>query len=78
MATIQHIFANHNYLDSLSLTILLGNTPMSPKEIYSLEFLNACSDSMLKLDAQQLEDFSERRLLRSLLGNLNEEEPLRK
>ncbi|CAG8756634.1 8808_t:CDS:2 [Racocetra persica] len=76
MTTLQHIFAYHNFLDSLHLTILFGNTPTNPKEIYFLDFLNVCADSMLELNAQQHEDFSERKLLRSLLGNLNEQEPL--
>ncbi|KAF0374131.1 hypothetical protein F8M41_012884 [Gigaspora margarita] len=75
MNTFQHIFTYQNYLDSLNLIILFGNTPMNPKEIYCLEFLNVCADSMLELDAQ-LEDSSERRLLRSLLGNLNEQDSL--
>ncbi|CAG8788334.1 11084_t:CDS:2, partial [Gigaspora rosea] len=75
MTTFQHIFAYQNYLDSLNLIILFGNTPMNPKEIYCLEFLNVCADSMLDIDAQ-LEDSGERRLLRSLLGNLNVQDPL--
>ncbi|CAG8757321.1 19994_t:CDS:2, partial [Dentiscutata erythropus] len=49
---------------------------MNPKEIYFLEFLNVCADSLLELDAPQLEDSGERKLLRSLLGNLNEQDPL--
>ncbi|CAG8580260.1 14522_t:CDS:2 [Funneliformis caledonium] len=77
--TFQHIVAYHGCLESISLTIVLGNLATSPKEIYIMEFLNVCADHMLQLDENNLmeqfqrEEASERKLLRSLMGKLNDQ-----